>query len=137
MLQADLLGIARASVYYQPIPVDPYDFSVMIKIDEIYTELPSYGIRRMTKELNLQHMVINHKHFARLMREMGIEAIYPKPNLSKNTNQHLVYPYLLRHIVADHPNYIWGTDITYIRMKQGFVYLVAFLDWYSRYMVSW
>lgn len=109
----------------------------MTKIDEIYTDLPYYGIRRMTKELVEQHIIINHKHVARLMKEMGIEAIYPKPNLSRNANQHPVYPYLLRHIVASYPNHIWGTDITYIRMKQGFVYLVAFLDWYSRYVVSW
>ena len=71
------------------------------------------------------------------MREMGIEAIYPKPNLSKNANQHPVYPYLLRNVVARYPNHIWGTDITYIRMKQGFLYLTAFLDWYSRYVLSW
>ncbi len=109
----------------------------MTKIDEIYTELPYYGIRRMTKELVGHQIVINHKHVARLMREMGIEAIYPKPNLSKNANQHPVYPYLLRNITASYPNHIWGTDITYIRMRQGFLYLVAFLDWYSRYVVSW
>lgn len=135
--QADLLGIARASVYYQPVPVDPFDLFVMKKIDEIYTELPYYGIRRMTAELKRQHIDINHKHVARLMKAMGVEAIYPKPNLSKNANQHPVYPYLLRDIIASYPNHIWGTDITYIRMKQGFLYLVAFMDWYSRYVVSW
>jgi len=124
-------------VYYQPVPVDPRDVVIMTKIDEIYTELPYYGIRRMTAELKKQQIDINHKHVARLMREMGIEAIYPKPNLSRNAHQHPVYPYLLRNIVARYPNHIWGTDITYIRMKQGFVYLVAFLDWYSRYVVSW
>lgn len=135
--QADLLGISRASVYYQPVPIDPEDLLLMHKIDEIYTELPYYGIRRMTAELVDQKHVVNHKHVARLMREMGIEAIYPKPNLSKNANQHPVYPYLLRGIVANHPNHIWGTDITYIRMNKGFLYLVAFLDWYSRYVLSW
>lgn len=135
--QANLLGISRASVYYQPVPIDPEDLRLMHKIDEIYTELPYYGIRRMTAELVNQRHVVNHKHVARLMREMGIEAIYPKPNLSKNTNQHPVYPYLLRGVTASHPNHIWGTDITYIRMKQGFLYLVAFLDWYSRYVLSW
>lgn len=135
--QADLLGISRASVYYRPVPIDPEDLVLMQKIDEIYTELPYYGIRRMTAELVDQYYVVNHKRVARLMREMGLEAIYPKPNLSKNANQHPVYPYLLRNIVASHPNHIWGTDITYIRMKQGFLYLVAFLDWYSRYVLSW
>lgn len=109
----------------------------MQKIDEIYTELPYYGIRRMTAELVDQRYVVNHKHVARLMREMGIEAIYPKPNLSKNANQHPVYPYLLRGVTAARPNHIWGTDITYIRMNKGFLYLVAFLDWYSRYVLSW
>lgn len=109
----------------------------MQKIDEIYTELPYYGIRRMTAELVDQKYVVNHKRVQRLMREMGIEAIYPKPNLSKNANQHPVYPYLLRNVVARYPNHIWGTDITYIRMKQGFLYLTAFLDWYSRYVLSW
>lgn len=135
--QADLLGISRASVYYQPVPIDPEDQQLMHKIDEIYTEMPYYGIRRMTAELVDQRYVVNHKHVARLMREMGIEAIYPKPNLSKNANQHPVYPYLLRNVVASHSNHIWGTDITYIRMKKGFLYLVAFLDWYSRYVLSW
>lgn len=109
----------------------------MQKIDEIYTEMPYYGIRRMTAELVDQHYVVNHKHVARLMREMGIEAIYPKPNLSKNANQHQVYPYLLRGVVAGHPNHIWGTDITYIRMRRGFLYLVVFMDWFSRYILSW
>lgn len=131
------MGISRASVYYQPVPVDPEDLVLMQKIDEIYTELPYYGIRRMTAELVGQKHVVNHKRVARIMREMGIEAIYPKPNLSKNANQHPVYPYLLRGVIASHPNHIWGTDITYIRMKQGFLYLVAFLDWYSRYVLSW
>lgn len=135
--QADLLGISRASVYYQPAPIDPEDLRLMHKIDEIYTELPYYGIRRMTAELTNQGYAVNHKHIARLMRKMGIEAIYPKPNLSKNTNQHPVYPYLLKGVVANHPNHIWGTDITYIRMNKGFLYLVAFLDWYSRYILSW
>lgn len=109
----------------------------MKRIDAIYTELPYYGIRRMTAELNGLHIRVNHKHVARLMREMGIEAIYPKPNLSKNANQHPIYPYLLHNVVARYPNHIWGTDITYIRMREGFVYLVAFMDWYSRYVVSW
>jgi putative transposase len=109
----------------------------MQKIDETYTELPYYGIRRMTAELINQGYTVNHKRVARLMRQMGLEAVYPKPNLSKNVHQHPIYPYLLCGVVAGHPNHIWGTDITYIRMKQGFLYLVAFLDWYSRYVLSW
>lgn len=136
-VQTDLLGISRASAYYQPAPVDPYDLDIMNRIDKIYTDLPYYGVMRMTEQLRRDGLVINEKHVRRLMREMGLEAIYPKPNLSKNANQHPVYPYLLRNIIASYPNHIWGTDITYIRMRQGFLYLVAFLDWYSRYVVSW
>lgn len=124
-------------MYYQPVPVDPYDLDIMNRIDKIYTDLPYYGVMKMTAALRHDGLVINEKHVRRLMREMGLEAIYPKPNLSNNANQHPVYPYLLRGVTANHPNHIWGTDITYIRMKQGFLYLVAFLDWYSRYVVSW
>lgn len=109
----------------------------MGRIDAIYTDMPYYGVVRMTKQLRNEHRVINEKRVRRLMREMGLEAIYPKPNLSTNTASHPVYPYLLRNLRIIRPNQVWGTDITYIRMKQGFVYLVAFLDWYSRYVLSW
>lgn len=131
-IQADLLGISRSSVYYTPQPVNTRTLLVMNRIDEIYTAHPFFGSRRIAHEIG-----VNRKQIQRLMREMGLEALYPKPNLSKNANQHPVYPYLLRGVTADHPNHIWGTDITYIRMHQGFLYLVAFLDWYSRYVLSW
>ncbi len=131
-IQAELLGISRYSLYYQPVPVDEETLAVMNLIDELYTKRPFYGSRKIAKDLGY-----NRKRIQRLMREMGIEAIYPKLNLSKNANQHPVYPYLLRGIIANHPNHIWGTDITYVRMRQGFLYLVAFLDWYSRYVLSW
>jgi len=131
-IQAELLGISRYSLYYQPKPVDSETLSIMNRIDELYTKRPFYGSRKIAEELGY-----NRKRIQRLMREMGIEAIYPKPNLSKNANQHPVYPYLLRGVAPHHPNHIWGTDITYIRMRQGFLYLVAFLDWYSRYVLSW
>lgn len=124
-------------MYYQPVPVDPEDLLLTKRIDEIYTDMPYYGVVRMTKHLQQEQYSVGEKRVRRLMRQMGLEAIYPKPNLSKNANQHPVYPYLLRNIVASHPNHIWGTDITYIRMRQGFLYLVAFLDWYSRYVLSW
>lgn len=130
--QADLLGIARSSLYYQPRVTDQKTLSVMNDIDELYTKRPYFGSRRIAAELGL-----NRKRIQRLMRVMGIEAIYPKPNLSKNSLPHPVYPYLLAGVTVAHPNHIWGTDITYIRMKQGFLYLVAFLDWYSRFVVSW
>ena len=109
----------------------------MGRIDEIYTDMPYYGVARMTAQLQHDAYTVGEKRIRRLMRQMGLEALYPKPNLSRNSASHPVYPYLLRGIVAHHPNHIWGTDITYIRMNQGYLYLVAFLDWYSRYVVSW
>ena len=131
-IQAELLGISRNSLYYQPKPVDPETLVVMNRIDELYTKRPFYGSRKIARDLGY-----NRKRIQRLMREMGIEAIYQKPNLSKNNIPHPVYPYLLKGIVAAHPNHIWGTDITYIRMHQGFLYLTAYLDWFSRFVLSW
>ena len=136
-VQAELLGISRSSVYYQPAPIDPEDIAVMHRIDKIYTDCPFYGIRRMEKQLKRDGFVINHKRVRRLMREMGIEAVYPKPNLSLNTKPHPNYPYLLSNLTIGKPNHVWGSDITYIRMKQGFLYLVAFMDWFSRYVLAW
>lgn len=136
--QTELLGIPRSSVYYMPQSIDDFTLGLMNCIDDIYTKRPYYGSRRIAKEMsNILAMPINRKRIQRLMQIMGIEAIYPKPNLSLNTMSHPIYPYLLRGIPACHPNHIWGTDITYIRMQQGFLYLVAFMDWYSRYVVSW
>lgn len=135
--QADLLGISRASVYYQPQPISEADSALLNEIDRIYTACPFYGVRRITAQSKRDGLVANHKRVHRLMQVLGIEAVYPKPNLSKNSQVHPVYPYLLKGLVIDHPNQVWGTDITYIRLQQGFVYLVAFLDWFSRYVVSW
>ena len=136
--QVKLLGISRNCVYYTPVPADPFKLRVMNKIDEEYTKRPYYGSRRIAKEISNQwEMPINRKRIQGLMREMGIEAIYPKPNLSFNNIPHPVYPYLLKGIVAAYPNHIWGTDITYIRMERGFLYLTAFMDWYSRFVVAW
>ena len=109
----------------------------MRAIDEIYTQFPYYGSRRMTAQLKRQGFSTSRPTVAKYMELMGIEAIYPKPNLSKSDPNHKIYPYLLRGIEAAYPNHIWGVDITYIRMKGGFMYLTAFLDWYSRYVVSW
>lgn len=135
--QAELLGISRSSVYYEPVPVDEATLRVMHRIDEIYTKRPFYGVRRIIEDLQDEGYVVNHKKVQRLMQEMGIAGLIPKPNLSRNTQAHIVYPYLLRGVIAGRPNHIWGTDITYIRMQHGFLYLVVFLDWYSRYVVSW
>lgn len=135
--QAELLGISRTSVYYQPKPVDTFTLSVMHKIDEVFTESPFYGVRKITAQLKRDGLAVNHKRIHRLMRQMGLEAIYPKPNLSKNDQAHPVYPYLLNGMSIIRPNQVWGTDITYIRLKQGFVYLTVFMDWFSRFILSW
>jgi len=109
----------------------------MDQMDKIYTDFPYYGSPRITHELQRNGIVVNHKRVERLMRVMGIEAVYPKPNLSKNDKPHPVYPYLLKNLEITFPNQVWGTDITYIRVKNDWLYLVAILDWYSRYIVSW
>jgi len=109
----------------------------MNRIDEIYTDMPYYGYRRLTAQLQREGNQINHKRVLSLMHQMGIQAIYPHRNLSKNETDHPKFPYLLKGLEITHPNHVWGTDITYIRMAQGFLYLVAFIDWYSRYVLSW
>jgi len=134
--QAELLGVARSTIYYKPI-VDPYDLTLMHMIDEKYTKAPFYGSRRMTASLRRDGFRVNRKRVQRLMRLMGIEAIYPKPNLSRPHPKHKVYPYLLRGLHINHRNQVWGTDITYIRLDKGWLYLVAIMDWFSRYVLSW
>jgi len=109
----------------------------MRRIDEIYTKRPYYGVPKITEQLNREGEGINHKRIARLMGIMGIQAIVPKKNLSKNGKKHLKYPYLLNKLDINHPNHVWGTDITYIRANGKWFYLVAILDWYSRYVISW
>ena len=135
--QAELLGIARSSVYYQAVPVSEDELLIKNKIDEIYTKCPFYGVRKITKQLHKDGYMVNHKRVHGLMQEMGIQALYPKPNLSKSNPAHSKYQYLLKGVTAGYSNHIWGTDITYIRMQHGFVYLVAYLDWFSRFVLSW
>jgi putative transposase len=106
-------------------------------IDELFTEHPFYGRRRITAALCRQGTIVNHKHVARLMRAMGLEAIYPKPRTSTPDKQHEKFPYLLRGLRIDRPNQVWATDITYIRLRAGFVYLMAIIDWFSRYVIDW
>jgi len=137
-VQAELLGISKASIYYQKKEVSQEEVALMNKIDEIYTDCPFYGSRKIAKELTKQlKFDVNRKRVQRLMRVMGIEAIYPKPNLSLNNIPHPIYPYLLKGLSITHPNQVWGADITYIRMEKGFLYLVAFMDWFSRFVVAW
>ena len=137
--QADLLDIARSSLYYVP-RVNERDQKIMNTIDEIYTEYPFYGSRKITWVLRTNyHHQINRKKVQRLMRLMGLEAIYPrrKPNTSLSHPQHRKYPYLLQNLAIIRPNQVWGTDITYIKLETGWAYLVAFIDWFSRYVISW
>jgi len=125
--QAELLGISRASVYYQPRPVDSFTLKVMNRIDEIYTKCPFYGVRQITNHLHEDGYLVNHKKVHRLMQEMGIQGLIPKRNLSRNDKEHLKYPYLLRNVPITKVNHVWGTDITYIRMRYGFLYLTVYL----------
>lgn len=136
--QTELLGISRASTYYKTVPVSQEEINLMNLIDQIYTKFPFYGARRIKKELRRKYQLqVNRKCICRLMKKMCLEAIYPKPNMSKPDNQNKIYPYLLRNLTIDHPNHVWGTDITYIKLKEGFCYLVAIIDWFSRYVVAW
>jgi putative transposase len=136
-LQAELLSVSRSSLYYQPVPPSAEEVALKHRIDAIYTAYPFYGSRRITVQLRREGMLINRKAVQRHMREMGIAGICPGPNLSQRQLDHRVYPYLLRHVTAVYPNHVWGIDITYIRLQKGWLYLVAVLDWFSRYVVSW
>jgi putative transposase len=135
--QCELIGLPRSTYYYQAQEENPLNQQVMRLIDEEYTRHPFYGVRRMTAWLQRQGYPVNHKRIRRLMRLMGLAAIYPKPRLSQVLQEHETFPYLLRELDIIRPNQVWCTDITYIRLIQGFVYLVVMMDWYSRYVLSW
>lgn len=109
----------------------------MRKIDELYLQHPCWGSRSMVRQLERQGIIANRKHIQRLMRLMGIEAVYPKPRTSRPHPEHKIYPYLLRNLTIDRPNQVWATDITYIPMERGYMYLVAIMDWHSRKILSW
>ncbi len=134
--QAELLSLSRASLYYQPVLPSAEEIAIKHRIDELYTAHPFYGSRKITALLKPEWL-INRKRVQRYMREMGLAGICPGPHLSQPAPGHQIYPYLLRHVTASYPNHIWGIDITYIRMLHGWLYLVAILDWFSRYVVSW
>lgn len=135
--QCDLLEVSKGALYYQPASIDPYTLSLMDIIDEQHTSTPFYGSRRLTAYLNAKGHEINRKRVQRLMRLMRIEAIYPKPKLSRRLENHKIYPYLLRGVNIERPDHVWSTDITYIRVSNGFIYLTAVIDWFSRYVLSW
>ncbi|MBC3788695.1 putative transposase [Spirosoma sp. LMG 31448] len=135
--QCALLGLARSSYYYQPVGKSAENLALMERIDKLFTARPEMGVRRMYHELSTSGNPINIKRIRRLMRLMGLEAVGPKPNLSKPQQGHTIYPYLLKGLVIDRPNRVWSTDITYVPMANGFLYLCAIIDWYSRYILSW
>lgn len=135
--QCELLGLSRSGYYYQPAGEGPLNLQLINLIDEQYTTTPFYGVEKMTAWLKRQGYIVNPKRVRRLMRKMGLEAIYPRRNLSLSSVGHKKYPYLLRGVMIDRPDQVWCADITYIRMAQGFLYLVAIMDWYSRYVLAW
>jgi len=135
--QCVLLKVPRSTLYYQPQPVSDDDLALMRRIDEIYMKWPFYGSRRMVAQLRGEGYDVNRKRVQRLMRLMGIETIYQRPNTSRKHPGHKIYPYLLRNLVIDRANQVWCADITYIQMAHGFVYLVAVMDWFSRRVLAW
>ncbi len=137
--QAVLLTLNRTGLYYQLKQREPDAEEIEIKhrIDELYTECPFYGSRKLRVLLKQKGYIINRKRVQRYMREMGLEAVGPKPNLSKKSGEHKIYPYRLKGLKLSRPLEVWGLDITYIRLKHGWLYLIAIIDWYSRYVISW
>ena len=135
--QCTLLGLSRSGVYYRPKPIPEKDLMLMRRLDELHLERPSLGQRTLRDLLRQEGHKINRKKVQRLIRVMRIHPIYPRPKLSLGDKQHTVYPYLLRDLLIDRPNQVWATDITYIPMAKGFLYLTVILDWYSRKVLSW
>lgn len=135
--QAELLGLNRSSLYYKPVPPSAEEVAIKHRIDEIYTKSPFFGSRKIAEILKSEGENINRKRVQRHMREMGIQAVYPGPNLSKRNLEHRVYPYLLKGLNITRPNQVWSIDITYIRLNHSWMYLTAIIDWYSRYIISW
>ena len=135
--QCQLLGLARSSLYYEPAGETAEDLRLMRLIDQEYTAHPFLGSRRLTAWLIEQGEAVNRKRVQRLMRLMGLEAIYPKPKLSAAGPGHRIYPYLLRGVTVERPDQVWSTDITYVPLATGFMYLAAVIDWYSRYVIAW
>lgn len=132
-----VVGISSSSYYYEPREADATTLEIMSFIDKQYLRTPFYGSPRMTTELRKHGYYVNPKRVARLMKIMGLQALYPKPNSSANSKGDTVYPYLLRGLQITHPNQVWSTDLTYIGMPRGWMYLMAVMDWYSRYVIHW
>jgi putative transposase len=135
--QCELLGLTRSNVYYRPAGRPADDLRLMRRIDELYTAHPFYGSRRMAAELARRGEALNRKRVQRLLRVMGLEAIYPRPRTTVAAPGHRVYPYLLRGVTVERPGHVWSADITYLPLPSGFMYLAATIDWYSRLVVAW
>ena len=135
--QCELLNISRSGLYYEPAGESDYNLKLMKMIDEEYTKRPFYGVPKMTEWLKSKGYLVGPKRIRRLMRKMGLMAIYPKPKTSLRQPEHRIYPYLLKDVDIIRPNQVWCSDITYIRMRKGFIYLTAVMDWFSRYVLSW
>jgi len=135
--QVELLNISRGSIYYCPAPVSPIDLALMRRMDELHLEFPFAGSRMLRDLLAAEGSKIGRRHTTSLMGVLGIEAVYRKPNTTKPAPGHKIYPYLLRGLKIDRPNHVWATDITYIPMARGFVYLCAVMDWYARRILAW
>lgn len=135
--QCAVLGLQRSSYYYQPATESPFNLHLMRLIDEQYLRTPYLGYPKMTVYLQRLGFDVNHKRVYRLMRTMGLQAVYPRPKTSVGHKDHQVYPYLLRGLTINRPNYVWCADITYVPITGGFMYLVAVMDWYSRFVLSW
>ena len=135
--QCELLGVSRSSYYYQPRAMSDEEQSMLRFLDEQYLKTPFYGTRRMTVYLRAQGFNVNRKRVRRLMHQLGLSTVYPKPKLSKSVPEHQKYPYLLRNVPITHANQVWSTDITYLPVFKGHYYLIALMDWYSRKVLSW
>ena len=135
--QCALLGLSRSSYYYRPRPPDPFCLELMHALDRLYTRYPFYGVRRLVQALRQEGYAVNHKRVHRLMQVLGLQAIPVRRRLSAADASHRIYPYLLRRRVIDRPDLVWASDITYLPLRRGFVYLVAVMDWFSRYVLSW
>lgn len=135
--QCQLVGLNRASYYLEPARESDFNLHLMRLIDEQYLQTPFYGYPKMTVALQRQGYGVNRKRVARLMQKMGLQAMFPKRKLSEPVLGHEIYPYLLRNLAITQPNQVWSTDITYVPLRQGFMYLVAVIDWFSRYVLAW
>lgn len=135
--QCGLLGINWSTLHYKPVGINSRDKEIMNLLDEQHTKTPFYGVRKMREFLKIKGYIVGKDHVRTLLRKMGLEAVFAKPNTSKPCQENKIYPYLLRDTEIIRPNQVWSTDITYIRLLPGFAYLMAIIDWYSRYVLSW